>query len=349
MKYSTKAGLPPGSLVHIGNKKTEKSVITVFRYNEKEFEEFSSVDIQKLKEEINANQVCWINLDGLHEVEILEKIGAAFELDHLVLEDILNTDHMPKTEESENYGFLTLKMLNFDEKSNSIVSEQVSFIYSQHYLLSFQERQGDVFEPVRDRLRNSKGKVRQKGADYLLYVLIDCVVDRYFYVLEKLSEQLTELEDSIIQGAEEKHVQEIQVFKKQLLVIRRAAYPLRETLNTLTKPESRFVHKKTLIFWRDVQDHIARIIDTLDNQRDTTNSLMDIYLSMLSHKMNGVMKVLTIIATIFIPLTFLAGIYGMNFKNMPELEAENGYYYLLGIMAVTFVIMLYYFRKKDWI
>lgn len=348
-KHSKKAGLPPGTLVHIGEKRTERVRITLIDYNEQDFQEKTVDNIEECFPFKGTPSITWINIDGLHKIETIEKIGRHFELHPLILEDILNTGQRPKHEDYEKHLFTVLKMLSYRDENQCIQSEQVSLILGQNVVISFQETVGDVFEQIRDRIRHARGRIRKMSADYLAYALIDAIVDNYFVILEKLGEQVESIEEELITKPTEKTLQQIHGIKRELLFLRKSVWPLRELTNNLEKTESGLIIDATKPYLRDVYDHTIQIIDTVESLRDTVSGILDIYLSSISNRMNAVMKVLTIIATIFIPLTFIAGIYGMNFKRMPELEWKWGYPIILIVMAVVGIFMLIYFKRKKWL
>jgi len=348
-KRSSKAGLPPGTLVHVGEKKAESVRITFIDYDEQSFQEKQVPGIEECLKLKDTPTVTWINIDGIHDVEIIEKLGRGFELHPLILEDILSTGQRPKLEDYEKYIFIVLKMLSYSEQSQSVEIEQVSLVLGPNFVISFQERVGDVFEQVRERIRNAKGRVRKMGADYLAYTLIDAIVDNYFVILERLGERIESMEEEVVGDPTGKTVQQIHSLKREMISLRKSIWPLRELIAGLEKSESSLIKDTTDIYLRDVYDHTIQIIDTVESFRDMVSGMLDIYLSSLSNKMNAVMKVLTIIATLFIPLTFVAGIYGMNFKYMPELEWRWAYPIVLLIMVAVAVVMLIYFRKKKWL
>jgi magnesium transporter len=348
-KRSRKAGLPPGTLVHIGEKKAETVRITYIDYDEQSFQEKQVSNIEECLKLKGTPTVSWINIDGIHEVELIEKLGKGFELHPLILEDILSTGQRPKFEDYEKYIFIVLKMLSFGEDTQSVEAEQVSVILGPNYVISFQERIGDVFEQVRDRVRNAKGRIRKMRADYLAYALLDAIVDNYFVILERLGEKIESMEEEVVGDPTEKTIRQIHSLKREMISLRKSVWPLRELIGGLQKSESSLIKENTNIYLRDVYDHTIQIIDTIESFRDMVSGMLDIYLSSLSNKMNAVMKVLTIIATLFIPLTFVAGIYGMNFKYMPELEWRWGYAAALLVMLVIAAIMLVYFRRKKWL
>ena len=293
--------------------------------------------------------VTWINVDGLHEVDIIEKTGAYFGIHPLVLEDILHTGQRPKTEDFGDYIFTVVKMLFYDVQKEEIVAEQMSMILGPRYVISFQETQGDVFDPNRERIRNGKGRIRKAGADYLAYVLIDAIVDQYFVILENLEERIESLEEELITNPIPETLQMIHKLKGLMIFLRKSVWPLRELVNSLERGESSLIAESTGIYLRDVYDHTIEVIETIETFRDMVSGMLDIYLSSVSNRMNEVMKVLTIIATIFIPLTFIVGIYGMNFKYMPELEWHIGYPVALAVMLLIEAFLLLYFRRKKWL
>ncbi|PIV20793.1 MAG: magnesium and cobalt transport protein CorA [Deltaproteobacteria bacterium CG03_land_8_20_14_0_80_45_14] len=348
-KRSKKAGLPPGTLVHIGEKKAETPKITIMDYDEAHFQEKETKTIEECLLFKDKPTVTWINIDGLHQVEILERLGECYGLHPLVLEDILNTDQRPKMEDYGEYLFIVLRMLNYNDKSSEIEAEQISLILGTNFVLSFQEKEGDTFNPIRERIRNSKGRIRRMGADYLSYSLLDSIVDNYFIILEKLGEKIEFLEDELVTRPTPETLQIIHHLKREMIYLRKAVWPLREVIGSLERGEPPLVKETIRVYLRDVYDHTIQVIDTIETFRDMVSGMLDIYLSSISNRLNAVMKVLTIIATIFMPLTFLAGIYGMNFKYMPELEWRWSYPVVWLIMVGIGVSMLLYFRKKKWL
>ena len=348
-KSSKKAGMPPGSLVHIGEKKAEQVRIRVILYDEESLEEKDLNSIDECFQYIGQSRKTWINIDGIHEVGVIEKIGQALQLHPLVMEDILNTDQRPKLDDYEDYLFICGKMLTYDSENSRLNMENISLVLSPDYVISFQEVEGDIFDPIRERLRKGKGRIRKAGHDYLAYTLLDAIVDNYFTVLEKIGEEIESLEEEVISDPDEGTVEGIHHLKRELIFLRKSVWPLREVVNTLERGESHIVQDDTRIFLRDVYDHSIQVIDTTETFRDMVSGMLDVYLSTISNKMNQVMKVLTIIATIFIPLTFIAGIYGMNFKYMPELDYKWAYPAVLLCMLVIGIIMLIWFRRKRWL
>jgi magnesium transporter len=344
-----KVGLPPGTLVHVGERKTEKVKITIIDYDPKNYQEKEVERIEECFPFKDKPTVTWINIDGLQEVEIVQKIGTYFGIHPLVLEDIVHTGQRPKAEDLGDYLFIVLKMIYHDENEDEIMGEQVSLILGQNYVISFQEREGDVFNPIRERIRNAKGRIRKTGADYLAYALVDAIVDQYFLVLEKFGEKIESLEEELVTNPTPETLQVIHTLKKNLIFLRKSVWPVREVISSLERGESSLIKKPTGIYLRDVYDHTIQVIDTIETYRDMVSGMLDIYLSSVSNRMNEVMKVLTMIATIFIPLTFIAGIYGMNFKFMPELEWHWGYPTALIIMLSIVAFMVMYFRRKRWL
>jgi magnesium transporter len=348
-KRSKKAGLPPGALIHIGDKKIEKARITIIDYDELQFQEKEADTIDECFPFKDKKSVTWINIDGIHNVEILERLGDNFGLHPLVLEDILNTDQRPKMDDYGDYIYVVLKMLHSAEDENKIKVEQVSIIIGSTFVISFQESEGDVFNSIRERVRKNKGRIRKMGPDYLAYTLMDAVVDSYFIIMEKLGEEIEVIEEELITDPAPKTLQEIHDLKREMLFLRKSVWPLREVVSGLERGGSLLIKESTIIYLRDVYDHTIQVIDTIETYRDMLSGMLDIYLSSISNRMNQVMKVLTIIATIFIPLTFIAGIYGMNFKFMPELEWHWGYPVILLGMFVIAVLMMIYFWTKKWL
>jgi len=354
-KRSKTIGQPPGTLVHIGEKKTEEMRITIIDYDETHFEEKEAKTVEECFSFKDTPTVTWINIDGLHQVEIIEKIGKHFSLHPLILEDILNTGQRPKIEDFIEYLYVVLKMLYYDDKEAEVKAEQVSLILGSNFVISFQEKEGDVFNPIRDRIRGSKGRIRKMGADYLAYALLDGVVDNYFMILEKLGEEIEDMEEELVSNPTPETSQGIHRLKGEMIFLRKSVWPLREVINGLERGESSLIKKSTVIYLRDVYDHTIQVIDTIETYRDIVSGMVDTYLSSISNRMNEVMKVLTIIATIFIPLTFIAGIYGMNFNpeaslwNMPELNWSFGYLSVIGLMFLIALGLVIYFKRKRWL
>ena len=344
-----KAGMSPGSLIHIGEKKAEKTRIRLFDYSADHFHEQELEKIEDILPALAPSKVSWINVDGLHDISVIEKAGEIFKIHPLTLEDILHTDQRPKTEEFEDYIYVVFKLLQFDPDISKIDSEQISLIVGEHSLLSFQEMSGDAFDPVRDRIRKGKGRIRIAGCSYLAYALIDAVVDQYYSVLELIGDKIENLEEALLSDPGPQVSREIHCLKREMIYFRKQVLPMRQLVTSLLKSDSRLIHQSTDVFISDIYDHTIQVIDTLESYRDILSGLLEVYLSSLSNKMNQVMKVLTVIATIFIPLTFIAGVYGMNFKYMPELEWRWGYFVTWGLMILIGVFMLAVFKIRKWL
>jgi magnesium transporter len=342
-------GLSPGTLIHVGKQKVEKPVINLIDYDQARFESISDISVEQATAFKETATVSWINLSGIHDTALIDEFGKRFGIHPLALEDILNTNHRPKLDEYEGYSLIILKMLFFDDETQSIKTEQVSLLLGQSYVLSFQELEGDVFNGVRDRLQRSSGKIRQRGPDYLAYALLDSIVDSYFHILEKVGDRLVQLEEELINNPESTLLTTIYHYKRELLLLRKSVWPLREVINQLHKEASPLIHEGTQVFLRDLYDHTVQAIDTLEIFRDAITGLQDLYMSSVSNRMNEIMKVLTIMASIFIPLTFIAGVYGMNFEYIPELKWQWGYFAVWGVMASCATGMLVYFRRKKWL
>jgi magnesium transporter len=348
-RASRKAGMPPGSLVHIGETHAGPVTITVIDYDETHLEERRvdrAEDCLPFKERDSAT---WINVTGVSDVGIIEAIGTVFGIHPLVMEDIVHTDQRPKVEDFGDYLFIVLRMLHFQNDQLYKGSEQVSLILGRNLVISFLERPADIFDPVLQRLRSGKGRIRKKPSDYLAYVLMDTIIDNYFIVLENLGETIEDLEDELVTDPSPATLQVIQLMKREMIYLRKSVWPLREALSGLQRGESDLITDGVRLFLRDIYDHTIQIIDTIETFRDLLSGLLDIYLSSVSNRMNEIMKVLTIMASIFIPLTFLAGIYGMNFKYMPELGLPWAYPVLWLVMIVTAAGLLLFFKRKRWL
>lgn len=348
IKRKKQPGAPPGTLVHVGVQKTDRVRVTLIDYAGEQLEEREIETVAELATR-RSPTVTWINVDGLHETVLIEELGEVFDLHPLVLEDVLSTQQRTKMEHYENYIFVVLKMFSLPDDRLEICSEQVSLILGAGYVLSFQEAPNDMFEPVRQRIRSHKGRICSRGPDYLLYALVDAIVDNYFVVLDKVAENLESLEDAVFENPTASTLAEIQRLRVELLRFRKAIRPLRETINGLIREEDGLISDTTRVFLKDVYDHSIQVIDTVEGFRDTVSGLLDVYLSVVSNRMNEVMKVLTIVATVFIPLTFIAGIYGMNFEYMPELAMVWGYPLTWLTMLALALGMLWYFRKRGWL
>lgn len=351
-RRSAKAGLPPGTLVYIGERKTDRVRLTLIQYRDGLFnqEELTSIDEFLITyKATEPGVITWLDIGGLHDVQLIEQIGKAFQLHPLVLEDIVNTEQRPKREDYGTVIYLVLKMLCVDAGRVGVLAEQVSLVIGERLLLSFQENGTDVWGPIRDRLRTGKGRIAAAGVDYLLYALVDAVVDNYFAVLEFMGETLEEIEERLLAAPSPETLRDLHMLKRELLFVRRATWPLREVLSGLERGDSLLIAGSTRLYMRDVYDHVVQVIDTLETLRETVAEMLDVYLSSMSNRMTGVMKVLTIITTIFMPLSFIASVYGMNFRHMPGLESRWGYPIVLALMIAIGLLMIVLFRKKRWL
>lgn len=355
LKFSSKkTGLPPGTAIYVGEKKIDKVRMSVVDYDRESYETFFPEDIKECEQFKQKPTITWINIDGLHEALKIEAFGKCFGLHSLTIEDILHTTQRPKIDVYDDYVFLVIKMPRLNIETNQIEMEQVSFVLGNNYLLTFQELEGDTFDAVRSRVKNNKGRIRKMGVDYLAYALIDSVVDHYFAILEQVGEQIEVLEEELVDSPSPETLQKIHVLKREMILLRKSVWPLREVINGLQREELPQITESINFFLKDLYDHTIQVIDTVETFRDIISGMVDIYLSSVSNRMNEVMKVLTIYAAIFIPLTFIAGIYGMNFNpekspfNMPELNWAYGYPFALGLMLVLGLSMLVFFKKKNW-
>ena len=336
-------------LVYTGERKIENVKISVLDYEKDHCVEKNIEHIEECFPFRDTPEITWINIKGIHDTEIIEKLGKHFKIHPLTLEDILNTNQRPKIEDFGDFIFVIFKMIYYNEKTNDIDSEQISIIFGSNFVLSFQETEGKFFDNVKDRIIKGKGKIRKMGSDYLAYVLMDTVVDNYFVILEKVGEKIEDLEEELIANPTPKILQAIHDLKRSMIILRKSVWPLREILSGMERGELVFIQDSTKIYIKDVYDHTVQIIDTIETYRDILAGMIEIYLSSISNRMNEIMKVLTIITTIFIPLTVVTGIYGMNFKHMPEIEWQFGYYMVLIIMLSIGISMLLYFKKRKWI
>lgn len=345
-----KTGLAPGSLIYTGKVYTDKVNINVIDYTNDHYHEEEITDVNELEKFNNNDTTTWINIQGLHDVSVISKIGELMGLHPLTLEDILDSNQRPKVEEFEEHLYISMKMINHIEKLNKIDIEQVSIVMHKNFVICFQEKPGDVFDDIRTRLKNGRGRARKRGVDYLAYMLIDLIVDFYYETLDAVWEKIERLEDIVVKRPERIELKNIQIVRRDLIQLRRYMYPVRDVIQSMTSTNSSFFSDQTLLFIRDSYDHSVQVVENLDTYREILTSVMDLYISQLSMKMNEVMKVLTIMSTIFIPLTFIAGIYGMNFEHMPELGWEisypTGFYSVMGIVTIG---MLIFMKTRKWL
>lgn len=347
---SDKVGLPPGSLVHVGISPDTDTRITVVDYNSEKHDEHQIDSIEEILKYKDSDTVTWIIVEGLANVDIIEKIGAKFNIHQLVLEDILNTHQRPKFEEYDDYLFIVLKSLKSENSQFTVAYEQISLLVLDNFVFAFKEKTDDLFFPVLQRIKTSKGRLRSFGSDYLGYVILDSIVDQCFVLIDSLDEAIIPIEDSLLSSVPtQETLNSIQRLKREIITIRRYISPIRELMNEILRSDSGLIHEKTHIYLRDVSDHTIRIIESIESYRDILSGLLDIYISTVSNKMNEIMKVLTVFASIFIPLTFVAGIYGMNFEYMPELQWKWAYPVLWIAFISIPVILLVYFKRKKWL
>jgi magnesium transporter len=349
-KRSRKSGLPPGTPVHIGERKTGAPRLSLMYYDGEQLVEEEVTDVSVCRTWLSRPGVTWINVEGVHQIDLLEQFGTVFGLHPLVLEDIANTGQRPKVEDYGGYLYIVMRMLSLHAAMQEVVGEQVSLIVGPNFVISFQEGiAGDAFNPIRERLRTAKGRMRRESADYLVYSLIDAIVDGYFVLLEKLGEQIEVLDERMLANRAGDVARTIHLLKREMIWLRKAVWPLREMINTLQRAETPLIRASTGVYLKDVYDHTIEVIDTVETYRDVLSGMLENHLSLLTTRLNEIMKVLTAISTIFIPLTFITGIYGMNFRFMPELEWRWGYPLALLAMAIVGVAMYFYYRRKKWL
>jgi len=347
---SEKTGLPPGSLVHVGEALEPEARITVVDYSKETIEELAIESIDEVLQYKDSESITWVIIEGLTSVDIIGRIGEIFDIHQLVLEDILNTHQRPKFEEYDDHLFIVLKCLNTGSGQFNVTYEQISLLVLNNFVFTFKEKKDDLFRPVMERIRKSKGRLRNLGADYLSYVILDTVVDQNFILIDTLDDAITSIEDALLISEPTRDtLNSIQNLKREIISIRRYVSPIRELMAGMLRSESVLISEKTYIYLRDVSDHVLRVIESIESYRDILSGLLDIYVSSVSNKMNEVMKVLTVFASIFIPLTFIAGIYGMNFEYMPELKWRWAYPALWGAFIIIPAILIIYFKKKKWL
>lgn len=347
---STKAlNQAPGTVTYVGTKENVETKLEVIDYNAEGFERYTSKTPEDAFKFEQEDKITWINIDGLSNTGEIEKLGKYYELHPLIIEDIVNTNQRPKIDEYQDYFFIVAKML-YHKENGHLENEHISIVLGKNYVLTFQEAGGDVFDGVRERLSKAKGRIRSRGADYLVFALLDAIVDNYFVVVEEISDKIETLEQRLFDAQPSDDITfEIQELKRTMLRIRRAVFPLREVVSRFEKVESNLIDDQTRNYIRDLYDHMLQVSENIELYREMTWGLMDMYMTTINHKMNEVMKVLTIMASIFIPLTFIAGVYGMNFEHMPELQWEYSYFILLGLMLFLGLGMAIYFKRKKWL
>lgn len=341
-------GQSPGALIFVGTQKMDAVNIRLIDYDAHHLTEKKIGDIQDLDNQKTTGSMTWINIDGLHDVENIGRIGTMFDLHPLVLEDILNTGQRPKIDDYDDYLFIVLKMIRFDGQTQMVVNEQLSMVVADRFVLTFQERPGDVFEPVRERIRRRKSRIRSAGTDYLACALMDTVVENYISVVERIGEQIEDLEEEVLSGRDLGVMEKINRLKRETNYLKKSIRPAREAIFQLLRLESGLIHEKTYPFLKDLEDLAAHASEAVDTYRDLLTDQLNIYNSATANRMNDIMKVLTIFAAIFIPLTFIAGIYGTNFEYLPELRYKYSYFIFWGVLVVIAGALLYYFKKKRW-
>lgn len=342
--------MPPGSLVFTGEQKMAQVDISVFNYSETILNEYRPQSIDETIQFMRSSTgVVWINIDGLHDEKSIEGLCTFLDIHKLTMEDIVSVNQRPKLEEYPKYIHAVIKDLTFNSEGEFFEYEQISFLLKGNVLITFQERTGDVFDSVRKRLREGIGYVRKRGADYLMYALLDMVVDNFFVLLETFGEKLDEFETKLLENPDKNSLTRLHNFRRESLGLRRTVYPIREMVAAFEKLDEPLFGQENKVFTRDLYDHTIKVIETIEIYRDMTSSLLDLYINSTSNKMNETIKVLTIMSSIFIPLTFIVGVYGMNFRNMPELEYKYGYFVLWGAMVLIVIGMLIYFKRKKWL
>ncbi|MDP4953367.1 MAG: magnesium/cobalt transporter CorA [Flavobacteriales bacterium] len=344
-----KVGLPPGSLIYTGKKGKGEVTIELISYNEKIYERKFLDSHDNIEQHLIPDAVNFISINGIHEVQKVEEIGEQLGIHRLILEDILEVNQRPKVEVFDDYIFFTMKMLGLGKAKKKINYEQVSAIMGKNFVLLFQEQQGDIFDGIRERIEKNVGIIRRKGNDFLVYRLLDTVVDNYFIIGDHLGRKLDRMEAEIISDPHDTHVSQLIDVKKQIMRLRRSIIPLKDAVSSLEKTQHPFIQKKNVPYFRDVLEHNTEVIEVLEVYRETVMSLIDLHTSLVSNQMNNIMKVLTIISSIFIPLSFIVGLYGMNFHYMPELTFKYGYFVVLGVILLIILGMLRYFRLKKWL
>lgn len=347
-RRSSKAGMEPGTLVHIGEVYGDRAKISVVQYSKESFAENDDISIQEAFQYVSPSHITWINVQGIHDTEIIDTIGQHFGMHTLVMEDVLNTTQRAKLDDFKDYLYIVLRLLNYNSEKEEVDGEQISILFKQELVITFQESHKDVFRGIRERIRKPNTKIREMGSDYLCYTIIDWIVDQYFAVLEKVDDRLESLEDDLLNNPSTQILLTIERTRREVILLRKSVWPIRDLISHFNRIESSLVHESSKVFMRDVYDHTIQLIDTIESFRDIVSGMLDLYLSNLTQRTNEIMKVLTVVSTIFVPLTFLASLYGMNFDNIPELHAEYGYFILLSLMVLIATGMIIYFRKKKW-
>lgn len=349
-KHSTKkVGMPPGSIIYVGDGVPAPTTVSMIDYTESEVKEGTGITLEECIPLRDSPSITWLNFSGLADVDTIRRLGEAFGLHPLVMEDILHMGQRPKLEVYDDYIYLVGKMIYRGSNGEEVSYEQLSVVLGKNYVLTFQEREGDVFQPIRERIRNNKGRLRRSGADYLVYSMLDSVVDNYFPALERVGDLIEVIEEELSDDPDQDVLSDIYRLKREVLFLRKSIWPIREVVAAMMRQDIEMVSPSTNTYLRDVYDHSIQVMDVVETYTDMLSELTDVYMSTVSNRMNEIMKTLTIIATIFIPLTFIVGLYGMNFRHMPELENELAYPAVLLAMTGLSVLMLFYFRRKGWL
>ncbi len=342
-------GQAPGELIFIGKQKVQESTIRIIDYDQDNLSEEYLQDINEGLPFKDTSSVTWLNVYGLHDSELIRSVGAGFGLHPLVLEDISNTGQRPKMEEYDDYLFFVLKLMRYDEKEGKIHSEQLSMVLGKTFLITFHERPADVFEPVRDRIRKHKGRIRKVGIDYLAYALLDTIVDNYIFIIERLGEHIEDIEDEILESPTQDVLARINAYKREMNYLRKSIRPTKEFLLQLNRLDSDLVQEQTMPFLKDLLDLASQAVEVVDTYREMLSDHLNIYNTGISNRLNEIMKVLTIFSAIFIPLTFIAGIYGTNFEHLPELHYRYSYFVFWGVMLAVALIMVRFFKRRNWL
>ncbi|WP_347550603.1 magnesium/cobalt transporter CorA [Pseudalkalibacillus hwajinpoensis] len=343
-----KKGMPPGSLVYIGEEKTEEVTVSAIEFDDQDINEYNNISLDKLKSVIDSYKITWVNVNGVHNVQIVDEISKMIGLHPLTTEDILNTEHRPKIDFFEDHLLAIVKMLDLSATDTELDIEQVSFIMMEKTVITFQEKHGDLFDPVRLQLQESKGRIRKAGSDFLFYSLLDVIFDQYLIIMDEMDDRIADLEGMIMKEPDNHSLQDINEYKNTILQLKKTVWPVREVVNKLINRKVPYIKEDISFYLQDIHDHIVQANDMVETSRGQLYGLLDVYYSSLSMKMNEIMKVLTIVSTIFIPLTFIAGIYGMNFAYMPELDWPWSYPAVWIVMIIITAIMLVYFKRKNW-
>ncbi len=340
--------MEPGSLVHIGEIFADRTKISIIEYSKDTLLENEDTTVKEIQHYLSTPQITWVNVQGISDTSLIDTIGHEFKMHPLVMEDILNTTQRAKLEDHKDYLYIVLRMLKYNHETESVDGEQISILLRKDCVITFQESDQDLFKSIRERIRKPNTKIREMGSDYLCYTIIDWIIDQYFVILEKVDDKLEKLEEDLLNDPHTGTLLKIERTKREVILLRKSVWPTRDLISQFTRLDSPLINDSSRVFMRDVYDHTIQLIDTIESFRDIVSGMLDLYLSNLTQRTNEIMKVLTVVSTIFVPLTFLASLYGMNFDNIPELHNQYGYYFLLGVMLMIGVTMVYYFRRKNW-